>query len=94
VFYCGRASFESDPTPLGQTGLRGRLRRDGPALPCLSWSRESLEPLLRERGEIAIQYRVQRRRAGGIEVEIVAARAAGSPVRQAAAPSFASAGAP
>lgn len=79
VFHCAAASFTGEPAPLGERGLRGRLRRSGPALPCLSWSRESLESLWRGGREIAMQYRIQRRRAGGIEVEIVAARPARLP---------------
>ena len=78
VFHCGAASFEGDPSPLGERGLRGRLRRSGAPLPCVSWSRETLEPLSRGGREIEIHYRVGRRRGGGIEAEIVAARKAGS----------------
>ncbi len=79
VFYCGATSFDGEPMALGERGLRGRLRRDGPALPCLSWSREALGPFTRGDREIAIRYLVRRRRAGGIEIEIVGARPAGDP---------------
>jgi single-stranded-DNA-specific exonuclease len=74
ILHCSEIWFEGDATPLGSGGLRGRLRRDGQPLPYVSWSRAALEPLLRQRGPAAVHYRVKRRRAGGVEVEIVAAR--------------------
>jgi single-stranded-DNA-specific exonuclease len=74
IFHCGTASFDGEPVPLGERGWRARLRREGEPLPCLSWSRESLGSLDRGVGGIAIHYRVQRRGAGRVELEIVAAR--------------------
>ena len=79
VFHCGETEFEFEPSPLGEHGLRGRLRRTGASLPCLTWSPESVGPLARPGKRIAILYRLQRRRAGGVEAEIVAARPAGAP---------------
>ncbi|MGE5276982.1 MAG: single-stranded-DNA-specific exonuclease RecJ [Acidobacteriota bacterium] len=76
VFRCAAASFEGEPAPLGERGLRARLRRSGSPLSCLSWSRETLEPLCRGGREIEIHYRVGRRRGGCVEAEIVAARRA------------------
>jgi single-stranded-DNA-specific exonuclease len=93
VFRCAAASFEGEPAPLGERGLRGRLRRSGAPLTCLSWSRGTLEPLCRGGREIEIHYRVGRRRGGGVEAEIVAARRAGS-ARQARPELRSTAGAP
>ncbi|HEY7113170.1 MAG TPA: single-stranded-DNA-specific exonuclease RecJ [Thermoanaerobaculia bacterium] len=78
VFHSGETEFEFEPSPLGEHGLRGRLRRSGPSLPCLSWTPESVGPLARPGNRLAILYRLQRRRAGGVEAEIVAARPAGA----------------
>jgi single-stranded-DNA-specific exonuclease len=93
VFHCAETEFETEPSPLGEHGLRGRLRRRGPSLPCLSWSPESLAPLARPGRPLAVLYRLQKRRAGGVEAEIVAARPAGrstaseeTPVLAASAP--------
>jgi single-stranded-DNA-specific exonuclease len=74
IFHDGEIQFEGNATPLGSGGLRGRLRHGGQSLPYVSWSRAALEPLLQQREPAAVHYRVQRRRAGGVEVEIVAAR--------------------
>jgi single-stranded-DNA-specific exonuclease len=76
VFFCDGVSLDGAPAPIGECGLRGRLRRDGEALPYISWCRAQLEPLVRPGGELAILYRVQRRRSGGLEAEVVAARGA------------------
>ncbi len=74
VFRCGSASFAGPPTPLGERGLSGALSRRGGTLSCISWSRESLEPLYRLGAPLEIHYSLRRRRAGGLQAEIVAAR--------------------
>jgi hypothetical protein len=89
VFHCAETEFEGEPSPLGEHGFRGRLRRRGPSLPCLCWSPESVGPLARPGRRLAILYRLQRRRAGGVEAEIVAARPAGQPVSAVELPALA-----
>jgi len=94
VFHCGSTAFEGTPQPLGERGLRGRLSRRGGALPFLSWAGESLEVLGRGGREIAIHYRLQRRRSGGIEAEIVSARPAAEGSAGAPEPALAAAATP
>jgi single-stranded-DNA-specific exonuclease len=77
VFHCAGASLAGEPIALGEKGLRGRLGRGGVPLPFVCWSRDLLAPFSAGR-EFQMHYRLQRRRAGGIEAEIVAARAATS----------------
>jgi single-stranded-DNA-specific exonuclease len=84
VFHCAETEFEGEPSPLGEHGFRGRLQRRGLSLPCLSWSPASVGPFARPGRRLAILYRLQRRRAGGVEAEIVAARPAGQPLALAA----------
>ncbi|MGH9366152.1 MAG: single-stranded-DNA-specific exonuclease RecJ [Thermoanaerobaculia bacterium] len=76
VFQCGAAVFSGPLSALGQRGFSGSLARRGGDLACVCWSRDSLEPLCRGGRELAIHYRLRRRRAGGFEAEIVAARLA------------------
>ncbi len=75
VFHCEGTSLEGEPVPLGEKGLRGRLGRSGGTpMPFVCWSRDLLEPFVSGRREFRMHYRLQRRRAGGVEAEIVAAR--------------------
>src|SRR5450755_4562101 len=62
--------------PLGQTGVRGRVRRSGGGadLDCLSWSPGCLSGAGRG-DEFESHFRLRRGRAGAPEAEIVAARA-------------------
>ncbi|HTO77777.1 MAG TPA: single-stranded-DNA-specific exonuclease RecJ [Thermoanaerobaculia bacterium] len=89
VFHCAETEFETEPSPLGEHGLRGLLRRRGPSLPCLSWSPDSVGSLARPGRRLAILYRLQRRRAGGVEAEIVAARPAGQSLAAEESPALA-----
>jgi len=76
VFLCPGTAFEGGVSALGETGLRGRLRRGGAPIPCVSWSRVAVEPLARGGCELAIQYRIGKSRGGRLEVEILGARPA------------------
>jgi single-stranded-DNA-specific exonuclease len=84
VFFASDVRIDGETTPLGENGLRGRLERAGEPLPFVCWSRDMLEDAATERRAIEIQYRLSRRRAGGVEAEIVAARPAGGELRTSA----------
>ncbi len=67
---CPAAPFRS----LGDSGARGRLRRDQGELDCVCWRRETAERLASSAGALQIHYRITRGLAGAPEVEILAAR--------------------
>jgi single-stranded-DNA-specific exonuclease len=77
VFFAADVRVNGETIPLGENGLRGRLGRPGEPLPFVCWSREMLEGAAADRRAIDIQYRLSRRRAGGVEAEIVAVRPSG-----------------
>ncbi len=60
--------------PLGEKGLRGRLRRDRGGIAAITWEREEMEPLLRPGETLEVHYRLGRNRFGDIQAEIAAAR--------------------
>ena len=74
VFYCGSARPLVPFSPLGESGLRGRLSSGGSSLRCLSWGEQDF---LRSIGEapFQIQYRLSKNRYGEPEAEILRARA-------------------
>ena len=78
--FVGEATFDGEATPLGERGRRGRFRRRGAPLPWVCWSPETVDGLTGISRPVAVQFRIGRRRAGGVELEIVAARPAGVPV--------------
>ena len=80
VFHCPEARLEGEPIPVGENGRRGRLRRDGTPLPWICWSPSVSAAAASSPRGAALQFRVARRRAGGVEIEILAARPSGAAV--------------
>ena len=68
--------------PLGQKGLRGRLRRDRDTIAAITWQREELEPVLRPGATLEVHYRLSRNRYAAIEAEIAAARSTAPVLRR------------
>ncbi len=73
--FASRVQTASAFRPLGQTGVRGRLRRaaGGPDLECLSWDPGCLAATSKG-DELEAHFRLRRGRDGSPEAEIVAAR--------------------
>jgi single-stranded-DNA-specific exonuclease len=74
VFRDGPVGADAAFLPLGEKGLRGRLRGGRDAVSAITWEREDLEPLLRPGAPLEIHYRLGRNRSGEVQAEIVAAR--------------------
>ena len=74
VFRDGPVGADTGFLPLGEKGLRGRLRGRRDAVSAITWEREELEPLLRPGAPLEVHYRLGRNRSGQVQAEIVAAR--------------------
>ena len=60
--------------PLGEKGLRGRLRANGAEISAITWERTALEGMLGAGGPLEVHYRIGRNRYGETEAEVLAAR--------------------
>lgn len=76
VFRAGAVRAAGPVRPLGENGARGRLRRTGGELDFLCWKADAISAFAGS-PELEVHYRAQRSRAGGLEIEIVAARLEG-----------------
>lgn len=74
VFRDGRIEAEGPFWPLGEKGLRGRLRVGNGSCRAITWEREQIGPLFDRAGPLELHYRLGRDRHGEIQAEIVAAR--------------------
>lgn len=74
VFRDAAAQADGAFLPLGERGLRGRLRSGAESVRAITWEREELEPLLRPGAPIEVHYRLGRNRHGDLQAEITAAR--------------------
>lgn len=74
VFRDGPAQADAPFLPLGEKGLRGRLRHGRDTVAAITWERQELEPCLQPGTPLEVHYRVGRNRYGDIQAEIAAAR--------------------
>jgi single-stranded-DNA-specific exonuclease len=74
VFRDGPAQAEAVFRPLGEKGLRGRLRHGRDTVAAITWEKRELELWLRPGAALEVHYRVGRNRYGDIQAEIAAAR--------------------
>jgi single-stranded-DNA-specific exonuclease len=76
VFRAQSCTFDGPFHPLGDNGLRGRLRGTGAAIGAITWERSLLERVLSGGHPVEAHYSLGRNRMGRVEAEIVAARPA------------------
>jgi hypothetical protein len=76
VFRAAPVEADGPFLPLGEKGLRGRLRHGSVSRRAITWERAGVGGPLSAGGPLEIHYRLGRDRNGGLQLEILAARPA------------------
>ena len=74
VFHSSDVRLAGPPSPVSESGLRGRLRNGGASIGFICWEGKALEPFRSRPEAFEIQYRLRRGPSGNPEAEILAAR--------------------